>query len=65
VPKVRRWYVSDCERREYMNSDADTSYGKDFSDEEWKDTYNGEEGIDRRSWYFKMNMGKYEEVHKK
>jgi len=27
-------------------------------------TYNGEEGIDRESWYFKLNRKKYEEAHK-
>ena len=42
-----------------MDDKEDTYYGKDF-DEEWEDTYNGEEGIDTKSWYFKLR----EEVHK-
>ena len=42
-----------------MDNDEDTYYGEDF-DEEWEDTYNGEEGIDTKSWYFKLR----EEVHK-
>ena len=29
-----------------------------------EDTYNGEEGVDRKSWYFKMSREKYEEAHK-
>jgi len=29
-----------------------------------ENTYNAEEGIDRESWYFKLNRKKYEEVHK-
>ena len=47
-----------------MNDNEDTYYGEDFSDEDWKDTYNGEEGVDRKSWYFKMSREKYEEVYK-
>jgi len=42
-----------------MDDKEDTYYGEDF-DEEWEDTYNGEEGIDTKSWYFKLR----EEVHK-
>ena len=30
-----------------------------------ENTYNGEEGIDRESWYFKLNRKKYEEVQKR
>jgi len=29
-----------------------------------ENTYNGEEGIDRESWHFKLNRKKYEEAHK-
>ena len=47
-----------------MDNDEDTYYGEDFSDEDWEDTYNGEEGVDRKSWYFKLNKKKYEEVYK-
>jgi len=43
-----------------MDNDEDTYYGEDFGDEEWEDTYNGEEGIDTKSWHFKLR----EEVHK-
>jgi len=28
------------------------------------DTYNGEEGIDIESWYYKLNKKKYEEAYK-
>ena len=46
-----------------MDDKEDTYYGEDFSDEDWED-YNGEEGVDRKSWYFKLNKKKYEEVYK-
>jgi len=29
-----------------------------------ENTYNGEEGIDHRSWYFRINRKKYEEAYK-
>ena len=29
-----------------------------------EDTYNGNEGIDKESWWYKLNKKKYEEAYK-